>query len=69
MLETKVATVIEYCIIFAMASLFMDELLVSVIGAPNNPFIAMVAEFSGISVSATVVGIVWATDGNGSKMQ
>jgi len=62
-------TLIEYCIIFVLASLLMDELLVRVIGAPNNLFIAMVAELSGIAVSATVIGISWETNGNGAPRQ
>jgi hypothetical protein len=61
-----VATLIEYCVIFILASLVMDEMLVRVIGAPNNLYISMVAEFSGISVSATVLGVFWDTNGNGA---
>jgi hypothetical protein len=56
-------TIIEYFITFALASLLMDELLVRVIGAPNNLFIAMLAEFSGIAFSATVIGVFWAANG------
>lgn len=64
---TKVSdALIEYCVIFALASLLMDELLVRVIGAPNNPFVVMVAEFSGIAVSATVIGVLWAANENGA---
>jgi len=67
MRQTKVSeTLIEYCIIFALASLLMDELLVRVIGAPDNLFIAMVAGFSGIAVSATVIGVLWAANENGA---
>jgi hypothetical protein len=37
MRQAKVAdTLIEYCAIFALASLVMDDLLVRVIGAPNT---------------------------------
>ena len=65
MLQAKVSnTLIEYCVIFVLASLLMDELLLRVIGAPNNLFVTMVAGFSGISVSATVNGIFWETNGN-----
>ena len=56
-------TLMAYCIIFALASLLIDELLVHVIGAPNDPFILMIAEFCGISVSATVICILWVTKG------
>jgi hypothetical protein len=70
MRQAKVAdTLIEYCAIFALASLVMDELLVRVIGAPNNLFISMVAEFSGIAVSATAIGVFWGTNGNGAPTQ
>jgi Flp pilus assembly pilin Flp len=70
MRQAKVgATLIEYCVIFVLASLLMDELLVRVIGAPNNLFISMVAEFSGIAVSATVIGVLWGTNGNGAPTQ
>jgi hypothetical protein len=70
MLQAKVSnTLIEYCGIFVLASLLMDELLVRVIGASNNLFVAMVAEFSGIAVSSTVIGIFWETNGNGAPRQ
>jgi hypothetical protein len=62
-------TLIEYCAIFVLASLLMDELLVRVIGAPNNLFIAMVADFSGIAVSATVIGVFWGMNENGAPRQ
>jgi hypothetical protein len=70
MRQAKVGdTLIEYCVIFVLASLLMDELLVRVIGAPNNLFIAMIAEFSGIAVSATLIGVFWRTNGNGPPTQ
>jgi len=70
MRQAKVSnTLIKYCVIFALASLLMDELLVRVIGAPNNLFVAIVAEFSGIAVSATVIGIFWETNGNNAPKQ
>jgi hypothetical protein len=70
MRQAKVAdTLIEYCAIFVLASLVMDELLVRVIGVPNNVFISMIAEFSGIAVSATVIGVSWGTSGNGAPTQ
>jgi hypothetical protein len=70
MRRTKVSdALIEYCVIFALASLLMNELLVRVIGAPNNLLVAMVAEFSGIAVSATVIGVLWAANENGAPTQ
>jgi Flp pilus assembly pilin Flp len=70
MRQAKVTdTLIEYCAIFVLASVVMDGLLVRVVGAPNNFFSSMVAEFSGIAVSATVIGVFWGTGGNGAPTQ
>ena len=61
-------TLILYCIIYALASLLMDELLVCVIGAPNNAFTGLIALLSGISVPATLVGVLYAADENDAPM-